>query len=456
MARYLTPGKLSTLILIELHFLSDEAFCFRLLDVVSSQVLPTSHAAKSLDALHEDFTKTSDITRLGSVLQKLPSDLPGRTAFDYFLSQAWACADLDSLHDLFDRLHRIAHPVQAEDRRVSPASPIGQFLRRCLVEWTRLQFADSLAILEAFRRWLQPTHARLLRIDPERAARVAGSDALSGNTPSVSVSRELSVSSEDVEAALTHSIFVLQRIGQRMSTGLKHEITSWARQMSSQSLVHFMAFYESWRAGEYTMALENLHRYFDYSLSASRGAEDASGPRVQYQYALLHLSVLHADFDRWQECVESMEECVITGTIQPSRPWKSDCLIADLVQQLAKIKIHLACFSPFPTFCIFGRFIPLHRLDPYPPSLRSPVTVVARTSLHSSSSKLVRAGITRSLLRLCLRKHGSTCGVLGIHRKVSNAYYKPHISPLCTLYTIWRLASLHLKQASQIALVNNV
>lgn len=315
MARYLTPGKLSTLILTEIHLLSDEPFSPGLLDVLSSHVLPTHYASSSIDGLASDLSKSSDVQSLCVSLQALPSSLPGRTAFDFFLSQAWACVDLDSLHGLFDRLHRLAHPEQVEDRRISPASPLGSFLRRCLVEWTRLQFADSLALLEVFRLWLEPTRERWSRIDPEGATHLAAKEVCHKASSAAFASQELSISSEDVEVALTHSISVLQRIGQRMPSDLKHKISSWSRQLSSQSLAHFMAFYESWRAGEYTMALENLHRYFDYSLSASRAVEDAAGPRVQYQYALLHLSVLHADFERWQESVESMEECVITGTV---------------------------------------------------------------------------------------------------------------------------------------------
>ena len=319
MARYLTPGKLSTLLLIEIQLLSDEPFSFGLLDVVSSHVLPTHFAASFVDALAEDLNQASDVVSLGTILQALPSSLPGRTAFDFLLSQAWRCVDLDSLHGLFDRLHRLVHPEQAEERRVSPASPTGHFMRRCLVEWTRLQFADSLALLDSFHVWLEPTRARWSRIHPEGAAKVMDKKEFNGSLAPTSQTLEQTISSEDVEAALTHSIFVLQRIGQRLPAELKHRIDSWSRQLSSQSLVHFLAFYESWRAGEYTMALENLHRYFDYSLSASRGAEDAAGPRVQYQYALLHLSVLHADFERWQESVESMEECVITGMVHPTK-----------------------------------------------------------------------------------------------------------------------------------------
>jgi anaphase-promoting complex subunit 5 len=80
-------------------------------------------------------------------------------------------------------------------------------------------------------------------------------------------------------------------------------------------LHHFMSFFEAWRAGQYTLALEELHRYFDYSIATKGNATggQADGVKVYYQYALLHLSVLHADFERWEEALGTMEECIATG-----------------------------------------------------------------------------------------------------------------------------------------------
>lgn len=75
----------------------------------------------------------------------------------------------------------------------------------------------------------------------------------------------------------------------------------------------FMAFFEHSKAGQYTMALESLHRYFDYSLAAKNGTADSTNLKIYYQYALLHLSVLHADFECWEESVDAMNECIATG-----------------------------------------------------------------------------------------------------------------------------------------------
>lgn len=71
------------------------------------------------------------------------------------------------------------------------------------------------------------------------------------------------------------------------------------------------------------MALEALHRYFDYCLigqqdlaggvNGGAGSSHGGGMKMYYQYALLHLSVLHADFERWEESAEALGECVATG-----------------------------------------------------------------------------------------------------------------------------------------------
>jgi anaphase-promoting complex subunit 5 len=130
-------------------------------------------------------------------------------------------------------------------------------------------------------------------------------------------------STADTDTLLSFSIYQLQKLGSRVPTSLKHTLHQWLDSQSdssAQSLQHFLAFFEYWRSGQYTMALESLHRYFDYSLaktsSASEGGASGNGSgsvKVYYQYALLHLSVLHADFEAWGESVDAMEECIATA-----------------------------------------------------------------------------------------------------------------------------------------------
>ena len=132
------------------------------------------------------------------------------------------------------------------------------------------------------------------------------------------------MSTDDTDALLTFSIQQLQKMGTRLPDSVKSKLQVWMKDQSDsgvQSLQHFLAFFEHWKAGQYTMALESLHRYFDYSLVTKSGSDNM---RVYYQYALLHLSVLHADFDCWDESVEAMDECIATGVCYYSSPHLQD------------------------------------------------------------------------------------------------------------------------------------
>src|SRR6202022_4873318 len=63
-----------------------------------------------------------------------------------------------------------------------------------------------------------------------------------------------------------------------------------------------ISFLEAWRAGDYPTSFDSLHRFFDYTMQ--------NRDRSFYQYALLNLAVLEADFGSYQEAVTAMQETV--------------------------------------------------------------------------------------------------------------------------------------------------
>jgi anaphase-promoting complex subunit 5 len=71
------------------------------------------------------------------------------------------------------------------------------------------------------------------------------------------------------------------------------------------SLMHFVRFFDAWREGDYTMALENLHRYFDHTMF--------SHERIYYHYALLHTAILQADFGCFSEAIAAITETIATA-----------------------------------------------------------------------------------------------------------------------------------------------
>ena len=65
------------------------------------------------------------------------------------------------------------------------------------------------------------------------------------------------------------------------------------------------SFLDAWRAGDYPTSFDSLHRFFDYTMR--------NRDRLFYQYALLNLAVLQADFGCYQEAVAAMHETVSTA-----------------------------------------------------------------------------------------------------------------------------------------------
>jgi anaphase-promoting complex subunit 5 len=65
------------------------------------------------------------------------------------------------------------------------------------------------------------------------------------------------------------------------------------------------SFLDAWRAGDYPTSFDNLHRYFDYTME--------NRDRLFYQYALMNLAVLQADFGCFDEAVAAMLETVSTA-----------------------------------------------------------------------------------------------------------------------------------------------
>ena len=74
---------------------------------------------------------------------------------------------------------------------------------------------------------------------------------------------------------------------------------------AAPKLVHYLRFLDSWRAGDFASAFDNLHRYFDYTMQ--------SRDRTFYQYALLNLAILQADFGCHNEAIPAMQEAIATA-----------------------------------------------------------------------------------------------------------------------------------------------
>jgi len=168
MSRYLTPSKIGLLVLVALY--TDSSVprngIVPILSFVTSRTVPrsvtdcdghTSPSSPSLSLSIADFEST---------LKGLESTVPGRTLNDKFLEKLWAINSLHSLHEFFRNLKNIvaqAIPVAAEDGApkhkilLARTSPLGIFVRRAQLEFTRLQFDDTVKLWTNFMCFRQPS-----------------------------------------------------------------------------------------------------------------------------------------------------------------------------------------------------------------------------------------------------------------------------------------------------------
>lgn len=176
MARYLTPAKVGLLALISIY--SDSrvpiAATIPILSFIVGHLLALGRPdgepviegvcahSSFLDAV-EDFQKAT-ITHASAI--------PGRTIWDLLLKTLWEINSFDALDVFFQRSNaslvrtreeqthdaeRDFEPPIEGQIRFSRTSPVGVFLRRAQLEFTRLQFHDTVSLWQAFVRYREPT-----------------------------------------------------------------------------------------------------------------------------------------------------------------------------------------------------------------------------------------------------------------------------------------------------------
>jgi len=342
MHRHLTPSRITLLILADLYLTTDEipqTAQLAILKLMSRQIIQTSES-DDIDIETRLKASTSDISYFADVLSKLPSVIPGRNVYDRLLTRIWALDGLDTLFVFFEQVKGLVvvtgpktapAAVNASTKaKVSRFSPLGQFIRRCSHEFERLQFPDVQKLYAALQAYRSSSYSIWSNLNPQKAA------TLPPITQTASASLDTGFASDqEITTLLSLSLHALQKLGTRIPAAIRTNLHSWLQMHQTsassngagQSLHYFLAFFEHWRAGQMTAALESLHRYFDYSIGAGTSAAGAGAEsganggnangnaslKVYFQYAQLHQSVLYADFGCWEESLRAMGECIATG-----------------------------------------------------------------------------------------------------------------------------------------------
>ncbi|KAE8440399.1 hypothetical protein EG329_008161 [Mollisiaceae sp. DMI_Dod_QoI] len=343
MTRFLTPSKIGLLALIELYTdaIVPTSSTLPVLSFILNQLVPatTKTRCKESDP-PQTLQFILDLTSYETLLaaHSAASGLPGRSLWDHFLQKLWEIDSLDALHMFFARRVNLLAKTRDEIKKdgelgipppsedmimLSGTSPFGSFVRRSKVEFERLRFSDALVLWVAFTTWREGSRTYWTRRNGG-LGRWAGDRALGKGEEEwgtdatemlelvayggMSLEDETagSVSTDDMEKLLEFQVEQMQKLGNRVPPEVKDKFQSiLGETIMIPSLSHYLNFLDAWRAGDYPTSFDNLHRYFDYTMQ--------NRDRLFYQYALLNLAVLQADFGCFDEAVAAMLETVSTA-----------------------------------------------------------------------------------------------------------------------------------------------
>lgn len=172
MTRYLTPWRVSLLCLVTLYAdgVVPNSSAIHVLSFLTAGLFPLDAADKQWEAHY-----LPKISEFEECLSGYESSVPGRTLWDLFLKNLWSIDSLDALETFFsdvilslleksreEMIHDRDNGIvtETDDRmRFSRSSPIGIFIRRAYLEYTRLQFHDSVKLWTGFVKYRLPTYS---------------------------------------------------------------------------------------------------------------------------------------------------------------------------------------------------------------------------------------------------------------------------------------------------------
>ncbi|KAH6651809.1 anaphase-promoting complex subunit 5-domain-containing protein [Truncatella angustata] len=347
MSRFLTPAKIGLLALIELYVEKAvpisamvEVLSFTTSHLIDSDITRSVNASGHWKKAESTVSLVISIADFEKVLgpYTAAAGIPGRSLWYVFLDKLWKINSLDALHEFFERRADLLAKTKEETRRdaemgieppdaeaivLSRNSPLGAFIRKGQLEFSRLRFENAFELWKDFVKYRQTTAAYYRKKTPsfqrlsfdnvllegehgwgediEAIASVAYGDMLRDDPTST-----LPVSTDDIEKLLEFQIEQMQKYGNRIPLEIRHQFHDLLNDSYMiPSLSHYLSYLDAWRAGDYSTSFDCLHRYFDYTMHHR--------DRLFYQYALMNLAVLQSDFGCYKEAVAAMLETVSTA-----------------------------------------------------------------------------------------------------------------------------------------------
>ena len=174
MSRYLTPSKVALLCLISIYTegVVPNSSAIHVLSFLVSCLFPIADSGLSATSKRWDSDATVSVADLEEALVSHASSIPGRSIWDLFLKKIWSLDSCDALEVFFSEISTVLVKTREEQIRdrdnglapetgsmhLSRNSPLGTFVRRAQLEFTRLQFHDSVKLWKSFVKYRLPTY----------------------------------------------------------------------------------------------------------------------------------------------------------------------------------------------------------------------------------------------------------------------------------------------------------
>lgn len=260
MSRYLTPSKICLLELVVLYHSGNvpQSACVPFLSFIASQLPRTPFEAGTLISDSPPPLPTT-LKDLEGTLAPLQSRIPGRTLYDLLLVLLWEIQDFNAFQvALTAQITHLLTPSRGEEPppersgklTFSVTSPIGRYLRKCRVEFERLQFDDAYQLWEAFLVFRLPSkvswETRNRRsLDPSVSFAADVSDTLDKHVDAAAAALRdhldkhqqayegAPASQDDVEGLIHFQLQQLQQFGNRIPHEMREQLRTMVQKGTS-------------------------------------------------------------------------------------------------------------------------------------------------------------------------------------------------------------------------------
>ncbi|KAF8936277.1 anaphase promoting complex subunit 5 [Dissophora ornata] len=275
---YLTPHKVSVLILIEYYCQNQcplPAAQDLLLFLLKCIQDPAEYLHSNVNKFGRQVATETNPDVWGHLCITLKRIKSPHHLRDFFMDQL----DLDDT----DPKDVVPRKVGLKDLVVQPAEVMAQ------IEYRKLEFEEMCKFYNAFVTYISAIgkndqHSQL----KDRSLGSAGSTVLSAF---------------DMEKYLDQQTQQLSNLEQAdIPEDLMAHVYNIQSRMPALAKTHYIMCLHAQQTGDFEVAIQSLHRFFDYSM--------VMHDRVLYQYALLNLAMLHARFSHFEQALLALREAI--------------------------------------------------------------------------------------------------------------------------------------------------